>query len=280
MQKLTPAGQQLIEQLAERHGFSTEAVMSMLASVIRGGGGMAQFSHPEFGGSGQWMRGGMTMVSDMFNHHLKARVDQLCLALSSLIAQQPGMMGSGSFQSQSQTHNAPPYEAGVDDGSSDAQHDSTGSPSLFVPAAPGASNDWWPAELGRPNSSGAQNDVRYAFFSEARRLAIEVNGKVTVYDTGDHRINGFSQQQSHGASLTFESQQGKVAVASLPVVAAGGVSHPASPTVRNEPASTHSGARGEPDTLATIEKLAQLHAKGVLSDDEYAAKKTELLSRL
>jgi uncharacterized repeat protein (TIGR03803 family) len=27
----------------------------------------AQFSHPEFGGSGQWMRGGMIMVSDMFN---------------------------------------------------------------------------------------------------------------------------------------------------------------------------------------------------------------------
>ncbi|WP_227747348.1 hypothetical protein [Paraburkholderia franconis] len=66
MRKLTPAGQRLIEEVAQRHGFSTDAVMSMLESVIRGNGSMAQFNHPEFGGSGQWMRGGMTMVSDMF----------------------------------------------------------------------------------------------------------------------------------------------------------------------------------------------------------------------
>jgi Short C-terminal domain len=32
--------------------------------------------------------------------------------------------------------------------------------------------------------------------------------------------------------------------------------------------------------FATIEKLAQLHAKGILSDEEFAAKKAELLSRL
>jgi hypothetical protein len=33
---------------------------------------MAQLSHPEFGGSGQWMAGGATMFSDMFNNALKA----------------------------------------------------------------------------------------------------------------------------------------------------------------------------------------------------------------
>ncbi|BFG81179.1 hypothetical protein PTKU46_92130 [Paraburkholderia terrae] len=53
MRKLTPTGQQLIEEVAQRHGFSTDAVMSMLESVIRGNGSMAQFDHPEFGGSGQ-----------------------------------------------------------------------------------------------------------------------------------------------------------------------------------------------------------------------------------
>ena len=57
MRKLTPAGQQLIEEVAQRHGFRTDAVMSMLESVIRGSGSMAQFNHPEFGGSGQWMQG-------------------------------------------------------------------------------------------------------------------------------------------------------------------------------------------------------------------------------
>lgn len=35
MQKLTPAGEQIIGEIARRHGFSTNAVMSMLESVIR-----------------------------------------------------------------------------------------------------------------------------------------------------------------------------------------------------------------------------------------------------
>jgi hypothetical protein len=34
------------------------------------------------------------------------------------------------------------------------------------------------------------------------------------------------------------------------------------------------------DVFATIEKLADLRAKGVLSDDEFSAKKAELLSRV
>ena len=290
MRKLTPAGQQLIEEVAQRQGFSTEAVMSMLESVIRGNGSMAQFNHPEFGGSGQWMQGGMTMVSDMFNNYLKGRVDGLCSELSRLMANQPDLLiRSGSFQSQSQGTQQQgndgggqqqPQSAGY--GGSNQQQTAAGPVgpvSLFVPPAPGTSGDWWPADLGRPNSTGAQNDLRYAYFAQPRRLAIEVNGKVTVYDTLDHQISGFSQQQSRGASLTFASQHGLVAVTSLAVVSVGGVPQPASPPVQEEPVSTQSVAR-EADVFATIEKLAQLHAKGILSDEEFAAKKTELLSRL
>ena len=29
---------------------------------------------------------------------------------------------------------------------------------------------WWPADLGDPSTSGAQNDMRYAFFPDERRL--------------------------------------------------------------------------------------------------------------
>jgi hypothetical protein len=36
----------------------------MLVSMLAGRSGMAQFSHPEFGGSGQWMAGGAIMISD------------------------------------------------------------------------------------------------------------------------------------------------------------------------------------------------------------------------
>ena len=74
----------------------------MLESVVNGNGAMAQFSHPEFGGSGQWMRGGMIMVSDMFNNHLKARIDGLCNELSGLVANEADLINSGSFQSQGQ----------------------------------------------------------------------------------------------------------------------------------------------------------------------------------
>ena len=76
----------------------------MLESLINGRGSMAQFNHPEFGGSGQWMRGGMIMLSDMFNNVLKGRIDGLCHELSGLVANEPDLLTPGSFQSQTQGH--------------------------------------------------------------------------------------------------------------------------------------------------------------------------------
>lgn len=267
MRQLSPTGQQAINDLAQRHGFSSDAVLSMLQSVINGHGSMAQFSHPEFGGSGQWMRGGMIMVSDMFNNLLKGRIDALCSELSGLVANQPDLIAVGSSQSQNQW--------------SQQQGGSgpTGPISLFVPPTTGGgSGNWWPGDLGWASSTGAQNDVRYAYFAQARRLAIEFGGNVTVYDTLDHQIGSFSQQQSHGGSLTFSSQYGLVDVATLPVVSAegGARSAPAS-----APAQTTSvAAQPAGDIFATLEKLAELHGKGILSDEEFASKKAELLSRL
>ena len=37
---------------------------------------------------------------------------------------------------------------------------------------------------------------------------------------------------------------------------------------------------GENEIFAILEKLAALHSKGILTDEEFVAKKTELLSRL
>ncbi len=185
MRQLSPAGQQTINDIAQRHGFSTNAVLSMLDSVINGNGSMAQFSHPEFSGSGQWMRGGMIMVSDMFNNHLKGRIDGLCSELSNLIANQPDIVRSGSFQSQNQGNG---YSGGQQQGNGGyGTSNGFGPSSLFVPPAPGTTGDWWPADLRWPNSTGAQNGVRYACFAQARRLAIDVGGSVTVYDTLDHQ---------------------------------------------------------------------------------------------
>lgn len=75
--------------------------------------------------------------------------------------------------------------------------------------------NWWPDDLGQPSSSGSQNGVRYAFFPEKQRLAIERNGKMELYDSGDHKISGILQQQGSGQSLTFSSQNGDVNINEL-----------------------------------------------------------------
>jgi len=290
MQQLSPAGQQVIDDIAKRYGYSTDAVLSMLQSVINGNGRMAQFNHPEFAGSGQWMSGGMTMVSDMFNNNLKASVNNLCAELSQLVATQPDLLRSGSFQSQSQGgQQQNSYSGGQANGA--WQDVNAGGASLFVAPAPGSSSDWWGTDLRWPNSTGAQNGIRYAYFAQARRLAIEVNGRVTIYDTLDHQIGGFSQQQSQGASLSFNSQHGLIDVTRLPIVSVDGVAQ-AAPAASAPPAELPSqGAvqapqrtdTGNPtgmDIFAMIDKLAELRSRNILTDAEFEAKKAELLARL
>lgn len=257
MQQLSLEGQRAVSDLSQRYNLSAEAVEHMLISVNNGSGSMAQFSCPELGGSGQWMRGGMIMVGDMFNTGLKATVDNLCNELSNLLAN---------------TQVFP-----------------------VVPAGTPGSAQWWPADLGAPFSSGAQNSTRYAVFPS--RLAVEVNGQVTVYDTLDHQIGGVSQQQGGDNSLSFSSQYGTISVNSLPVFSGAQVEPPeninfATPEMPQEPQPapsllTKSSANQAPMNddsssviLALIEKLGQLHDAGVLDNEEFKAKKQELLARL
>ena len=220
-------------------------------NFIAGHGTMAQFTHPELGGPGQWMQGGMTMVGDMWNHALKAQVDGICAELSRLFAQQPELMQSLRRQPHSQRQSG--------------RQPSGPEVSVCVPTASGATSHWWPAEFGMPSSTGAQNNIRYAYFPATQRLAIEIKGHVTVYDTLDHQISGVSQQQSTGASLTFTSQFGVVPLVILPVVSIDGV----------PPAE-----ESQEDIIAKIERLAALKKKGILSEAEFASTKAELLKRL
>jgi hypothetical protein len=164
-----------IDDIAARHGFTPAAARAVADALHRGGGRMAQFSHPELGGMGQWAAGGMLMIGDMFNHGLKARVDALCNDLAG----------------------------------------ATGPVPAAAELEPGQTTNWWPRELGSPSSTGAQNDMRYACFPEKRRLAVMRDGKVRVYDTAAHRITGFSQQQSGSQTLIFTSQLGIVRLSEL-----------------------------------------------------------------
>ena len=282
MATLTDQAWQTVLDLSRRYGVSTDAVTSMLHAVANGGGSMAQFNIWELGGGGQWMRGGMTMVGDMFNHGLKAKVDGLCGELSNLLSQNPFVPPprppQPSFGGQSQQQ-----------GGSFQQQGGGGASMYFG----GGYGNWWPAELGSPNGSGGQNNVRYAYFSNARRLAVEYNGTVTVYDTLDHQIGGVSQQQGGGASVTFTSQYGTVSVLNLPVVSINGVPQnraaPQAPApqapAQQAPPPAPTETNGTPsaqeaDVFAKIEQLANLRQKGHVTDDEFNAKKAELLARL
>ena len=215
MQQLTDEGRRIVDGVAQRHGFSSDAVLTMLLAVSAGYGNQAQFNHQEFGGMGQWSSGGMVMIGDMFNNYLKGRVSSLCQELSGLIQGQPLFVMPSQSQNQSQGGGWQGQSGG---GQQQSSGGSTGS-SLFVSNS--RSGNWWPADLGLAGSTGAQNNLRYAYFPGSRRLAIDINGQVTVYDTGDNQIGGFSQQQSGDQSLTFTSQFGLVRVADLPQINTG-----------------------------------------------------------
>lgn len=281
MQQLTPEGQQVVNNLSQRYGFSPDAIAHMLFAVLNGNGYMAQFNHPEFGGGGQWMRGGMIMLGDMFNNGLKGTVDALCSEISDILVNQPGLLRSGSFQSQSQSGGS-------------QQNQAAGAPmgesSLFVPDP---ATHWWPEELGSPNASGDQNNTRYAYFAYSHRLAVETGGQVWVYDTLDHQIGGFSQQQGSGGSILFSSQFGTVNLSTLPVISINGqapapahtpeATQPAPVAVAvaetAAPAVTETAA-AESDIFTAIERLGDLREKGILTDEEFSNKKAQMLERL
>ena len=282
MSQLTIEGQRVVNQLSQSSGFSPDAVTHMLVTVMNGNGSMAQFSHPEFGGGGQWMRGGMVMVGDMFNSNLKGRVDSLCSQISDILSREPGLLQTGSFQSQSQ-------------GGSGSQHQAAGGTmgesSLFVPD-PKAK--WWPADLGTPSATGSQNNLKYAYFAGARRLAVDAGGDVWVYDALDHQIGGFSQQQGLGSSILFTSQYGTLSLSSLPVISRNGQPVPIAPTKDFSPPASPAPASLPPyapvpiatpvspegNVFGAIERLGDLKSKGLITDEEFAAKKAELLARL
>jgi hypothetical protein len=181
---MTASEEGLIVRLAMRHSVSPDAVRTVLRA-LRTGGGMAQFSHPDFGGMSQWSTG-MTMVGDMFNDDLKSKLNALCADLSAYLAA-TGTADKGSASEDSRVS----YRSAV------------------------KRDDWLPAEFGTPSAVGSQNSLRYAVFPEKRRLVIDDGGRIDTYDTGNHKIYGIAQAQSTDQTLTFTSQDGLVRVADL-----------------------------------------------------------------
>ena len=264
MKALTKEGQQHVSEIAERYSLKTESVEAMLKAVINGGGTMAQFNIPELGGQGQWMRGGMTMVGDMFNSSVRTTVDKICNELSDLVTSKV------LFEESADLSNGK-YASREND-----QKQGTGT---------------WPAVFGNPTSSGSQNDFRYAYFSPVHRLVIDEDGRRTIYDTKHHQITGVSQQQGPGNSYRFTSQDGYVDLHNLPVISEPGdgslreQSQP-TPEIAYDVTATADlrteTAAGSPQDIiiSTIEKINILYERGQITEEEFKSKKQELLARL
>jgi hypothetical protein len=282
MQGLTPEGERIVEDIARCHGFSADAATSLLSALAAANGTQAQFNHPEFGGMGQWSQSGMIMIGDMFNNGLKARVDSLCRDLADLLRGQEVFARAPDPTTSWQTQNYNISGAAV---------------SLFAQGFGPPSRNWWPEGLRSPTSTGSQNDMHYAYFPSSNRLAIKQGGRISVYDSGDHHISGVSQQQGGDQSLTFTSQYGVVRLGDLTLVSTQDADAPAqaAPSEAAAPVASVAvapeapaaaqpapagGAQTPTDIFSTIERLAELRQKNILSEDEFAAKKAELLGRL
>jgi hypothetical protein len=160
-------------------------VEALFTAVQHGNGTAAQFNHPDLGGLGQWMQGGMIMIGDFSNQRLKATVAELCTAIAAYLRAQP------------ESVRTPAADL------------------TFGSALAATRTTWWPAEFGTPTASGGQNSMHYAYFARAQRLAIRLGDRVKVYDPRDHQIDSVSQQQDRTQTLVFRSQHGEVAIATL-----------------------------------------------------------------
>ena len=149
-----------LEALSKKYNISLSAVKTLAEALQRGNCQAAQFNHPELGGMGQWMPN-MVMVGDMFNHQLKATVDQLCRELVEFVCNDAPLSVKAASSSQTST------------------------------------TSWWQkAGITTVDTQGEQNTVAYAYSRAQNRLAIKHGERVTVYDTSDYIITGVSQQQS------------------------------------------------------------------------------------
>lgn len=260
MKALTNEGQQLVEDMAAKYNLQTATVKSLLNAVISGNGTMAQFNIPELGGAGQWMKGEMIMPGDMYiNSSLSAKVGKLCNELSNLVSTRLLFEETSETAEKKQQINS---EFAANSGSS------------------------WPSVFGNPTASGSQNNFKYAYFAPVRRLVIEENGKQTIYDTKHHYITGISQQQGSGNSHRFTSQDGTVDLGSLAVISEPSQQTQPTPEIAYDVTSTadlrteNHGQSPQDIIIATIEKVNMLFERGQITEEEFKAKKQELLAKL
>lgn len=86
---------------------------------------------------------------------------------------------------------------------------------LSSSARPKDSDYWWDTSLGGPSLSGAQNDLRYAYFPQYNLLVVRYKGRVIEYDTSGLNVLGISVQNQ---SLMISTPVGVKRVSELPIL--------------------------------------------------------------
>lgn len=286
MTMLTDDGRRILNDIAGRYGLSSGAVEEMARAVARGGGTMAQFNIPELGGSGQWMLGGMTMVGDMFNNSLKAQVESLCGEINSAMANAtlfnapqtlsgsawwPAELGQPSSSGGQNTCRYAYFPAArriaVDPGN--------GAPVILLDTL-----DHQIGGFGQQQSAIGDPFAGVSFSSQFGQFALSSLPPAMRNDQPMMAATPPKPQPSQTAEpvgLDFTSPAppaAPVAPTQVSPAPAAAVSQPEAPAM---PAAPSGDAN---DVIGIIERLAALHAAGVLSAEEFGQKKAELLARL
>ncbi|ANK80428.1 MAG: hypothetical protein TEF_06180 [Rhizobiales bacterium NRL2] len=297
MSGLTEAGRRAVREAAGRYGVSEQTAEAMLHALVRGGGTMAQFNIPELGGSGQWLAGGMTMVGDMFNHGLQATVSGLASDLAGAMSAERLVEApkATSMRMMGQSHGWWP------DG-------------LGQPSATGGQNDIAYAVFPSTRRLAVKLGER-VFLFDTREHNI---GGVSQSQAGGGlsslsfqsqygnlalvelpRVDGGGQTQAQGGGDQGQAQGGGgqaswqdsgVQSERAPTRAETETPHetrteapraaPPPPPPATMTSSPSTALADVDSVLRTIERLAELRDKGALTDEDYNAKKTELLSRI
>ena len=190
MRPLTSAGENAVQNLAQRYGVSVDAVRTLLSAVAAGGGSMAQFYHA---GSRRW-RPVDARRHDHGRGHVQQRAaghGQRTLLGALVAAQQPAGLCARSAE-------------------------------LELGGFMASGNDWWPSELGQP-------ELERRTERRALRLLPERATPRHLAQRPDHRLRHARPQHRrraaaagrHSGSLSFSSQFGTFTVESLPTVVGG-----------------------------------------------------------
>jgi hypothetical protein len=174
----------VIPSIAQRYHVSLDAAREVERALRATGGRQAQFSHPELGGSGQWMPG-MLMIHAGADRQLRARVEGLLDEVAAVVRGSE----TASPAALARDPNAPAASSRVD-----------------LPAG----ESWWPASYGHPTAHGCQSGIRYALFPGRRCVLVQVGSRIDCFDTADHQVRGVGQQQGHASRLVLTTATGEI----------------------------------------------------------------------